>query len=499
MWEGKARWTYTNIDEQKIWTWNANGLKAKIHWLEAALEKEPNAPAIILVQETHIASEQEVPVLNGYRSTHAGTSAREAGVAIYYRSILPTREAPQSTSDRIRAIFMDDIAILTAYAPVESTNKETRETFYTDLAAHATHLRTLAKSVIMAGDFNAQLANQGHHKDNGNGQLVRKLIALTDTELIPQTAPTFIREDLTNQTTRRSTIDHFITSRDILGSHSSCTVLTDYTGSDHEIVELCIGTQMPIYRERTRQRQVAKLTYKRTNTHYQRLLNQEYDRLKHLTFSDMDMMYRRYTEAFGRAADTAIGQAPPYKHQTKEVRDEMTAAKAQHWKMRQEQAEGDLAWMETRTQRNKHRNTTTNLKKVLREKNRLQRKVEAVMSSATSTMNQMSQLRKMTRYKTNPTPHLLPTTINRFQKFWSEMYNGPGMDQQEQDSNIRLSTEQVRTLVKSLAPKKAPGPDGIKAELFRYGGRIAIRMLKKLLNALLRQGRIPTIMNTATI
>jgi hypothetical protein len=114
-------------------------------------------------------------------------------------------------------------------------------------------------------------------------------------------------------------------------------------------------------------------------------------------------------------------------------------------------------------------------------------------------MNQMSQLRKMTRYKTNPTPHLLPTTINRFQSFWSEMYRGPDMDQQEHDSNIRLSTEQVRTLVKSLAPKKAPGPDGIKAELFRYGGRIAIRMLKKLLNAVLKLGRIPTIMNTATI
>ena len=92
-------------------------------------------------------------------------------MAIYHLSILPTRPTHQAQSDRICSILLNDISIVTAYAPVESANREARETFYADLAAHATHLRTLSNSIIMSGDFNAQLAGQGHATDNGNGQL----------------------------------------------------------------------------------------------------------------------------------------------------------------------------------------------------------------------------------------------------------------------------------------------------------------------------------------
>jgi exonuclease III len=52
-----------NIDEKKAWSWNANGLRAKKEWLEAAIDKEPEAPAVILVQETHIPSEMAIPHL----------------------------------------------------------------------------------------------------------------------------------------------------------------------------------------------------------------------------------------------------------------------------------------------------------------------------------------------------------------------------------------------------------------------------------------------------
>jgi hypothetical protein len=97
------------------------------------------------------------------------------------------------------------------------------------------------------------------------------------------------------------------------------------------MVELRIGTRMPVFQERKRQRQVAKLTYKNTNEHYQRLLAQENDKLTNLTFTDMNIMYDRYTQAFCRAADTAIGQAQPQRYQPKQMRDQMTAAKAKHW------------------------------------------------------------------------------------------------------------------------------------------------------------------------
>lgn len=58
--------------------------------------------------------------------------------------------------------------------------------------------------------------------------------------------------------------------------------------------------------------------------------------------------------------------------------------------MRQEQAAEDPTWMDTRTQRNQHRNATQSLKKEHEAKSRLQRKVEAIMSGAGSAMSQMS-------------------------------------------------------------------------------------------------------------
>jgi hypothetical protein len=79
------------------------------------------------------------------------------------------------------------------------------------------------------------------------------------------------------------------------------------------------------------------------------------------------------------------------------------------------------------------------------------------------------------------------------------MYDGPSATKPTGDSQIRLSKAQVSALVKSLPKKKAPGPDGIKAEMYKYGGEHAINMLTTLLNAILEHGTIPKNMNMATI
>jgi exonuclease III len=107
-----------NIDEKKAWSWNANGLRAKKEWLEAAIDREPEAPAVILVQETHIPSERAIPHLQGFMEVHKGPSTSAGGVAIYYRTILPVSEAPPTPNLRMVAIIIDSIAIINVYAPV---------------------------------------------------------------------------------------------------------------------------------------------------------------------------------------------------------------------------------------------------------------------------------------------------------------------------------------------------------------------------------------------
>jgi hypothetical protein len=70
---------------------------------------------------------------------------------------------------------------------------------------------------------------------------------------------------------RSSTIDHFLVSRNILNSYNSCGTKNDFTGSDHDIVELRFGLVVPETTPNPN-RNCQKLTFNRTNKLYQRLL-----------------------------------------------------------------------------------------------------------------------------------------------------------------------------------------------------------------------------------
>jgi hypothetical protein len=64
---------------------------------------------------------------------------------------------------------------------------------------------------------------------------------------------------------------------------------------------------------------------------------------------------------------------------------------------------------------------------------------------------------------------------------------------------LQLSSQEVAQLIKSLPNKKAPGPDTITAEMLKYGGKPIVKMIKRLLNEVLRANLIPPSMNRANI
>jgi hypothetical protein len=70
-------------------------------------------------------------------------------------------------------------------------------------------------------------------------------------------------------------------------------------------VELRFGLVLPETKPNPG-RNCQKLTYSKTNKLYQRLLTQQEAHLKNITFSDMEIMYDRYTKAICSAADKAI-------------------------------------------------------------------------------------------------------------------------------------------------------------------------------------------------
>jgi hypothetical protein len=121
------------------------------------------------------------------------------------------------------------------------------------------------------------------------------------------------------------------------------------------------------------------------------------------------------------------------------------------------------------------------------------------MHSATTELQKMGRLRTLSRTRKTPRPALSPYDQRNFIRYWSDMYEGPQLQTNEDQVDTRLTRQEIHQLVRGLPNKKAPGPDTIAAELFKYGGLVATKMLKTLLNAILSTGSIPESMNKATI
>jgi hypothetical protein len=215
-------------------------------------------------------------------------------------------------------------------------------------------------------------------------------------------------------------------------------------------------------------------------------------------FSDVEIMYERYTQAICNAADTAIQASKDKPYLPKKIRNIRAAANAEHWKMRTINDPNSEAWKTTKIKRNRHRNEATRLKKKYAQLTRETRKVEAIMHSATSAMQKMGSLRKIANRRKAPAQFLNEHAVERFQRYWSKLYEGPPLARTQQ-LDLQFSSTEIRQLIKALPNKKAPGPDTITAEMLKYGGNAAVKMVKRLLNAVTNANEIPLNMNRASI
>ena len=88
-----------------------------------------------------------------------------------------------------------------------------------------------------------------------------------------------------------------------------------------------------------------------------------------------------------------------------------------------------------------------------------------------------------------------------FIEFWKGMY------QDEQPPHLTASPnagtppskDKIRQLLKGMPNRKAPGPDGITAELIRQGGQTAEQMTIKLVEHIWSTAEIPQDLNMAHI
>ena len=181
------------VDNMKIWLWNANGIAQKIDQLDSAIESDPRQPGVIIVTETHLLKGSRLPPLPGYQS-FAKATGRKSGVGVYVSDTMDFKAEQSLDEDRIITIKTENFAVIGAYAPVDCANADEREDFFEHLTATIMQLKSdKIDCIVLGGDLNAQLAGHGHAEDNGNGTLTRRLCSTTGLFVTPQTEATWSR------------------------------------------------------------------------------------------------------------------------------------------------------------------------------------------------------------------------------------------------------------------------------------------------------------------
>lgn len=148
-----------------ITLWNANGLQNKIHELPYFLHKF-NVD-ILLINETKLLKHDNINIkgYKNYRKDGEGNN-RGGGVAIFIKNSLSHQEFHINTTLEVIAIEISDMLIITYYSPPQ--NKINLE--------EINNFLSLNKRILIAGDSNAKHQQWHCRTSKKNGRLLNKYI-----------------------------------------------------------------------------------------------------------------------------------------------------------------------------------------------------------------------------------------------------------------------------------------------------------------------------------
>jgi exonuclease III len=92
-----------STNQLTYWTWNANGLPAKIDWLTDAMMQQEYLPDAVMITETHGTKTRKMPEIPGYTAWYSHNIAAHGGTAIFHRTILPADRLDDGSNHRITA------------------------------------------------------------------------------------------------------------------------------------------------------------------------------------------------------------------------------------------------------------------------------------------------------------------------------------------------------------------------------------------------------------
>jgi chromatin segregation and condensation protein Rec8/ScpA/Scc1 (kleisin family) len=106
------------------------------------------------------------------------------------------------------------------------------------------------------------------------------------------------------------------------------------------------------------------------------------------------------------------------------IRRTMHMAKMKHWTMKQEQANDNENWINTREERNELRNKYSRKIAAWKRRERAQARIEQISANPTTAWEQVGRYKRAMRSRTNPQPLLTDQQENSFIHFWRSLYEG---------------------------------------------------------------------------
>lgn len=433
---------------------------------------------------------------------------------------------------RIRAKYFN-ISLICAHAPTEDKDDEAKESFYERLEEVYDQCPRYDVKIVL-GDFNAKVGREGlfgpavgkfslHANTSDNGYRLidfavarNMVISSTRFQHLDIHKATWLSPD---QNTANQ-IDHVL----IDGRHSSSildvrTIRGANMDSDHYLVAAKVRTRITSVKKSTsstcRKFAIEKLQTTQTATDF---ANQVSNLLVENPPSsdDVNLQWKSISHCMRTAAEKVIGYFRPKRNSWYDQECEMaTAAKTAAYKEM-------LHTVATRAVRERYRELRREEKRVFRRKKREAEKRELDGIEMNCSRNEARKFYERVKRQTGGSKTgaaacrdengNLVTDIQGMLRRWRDHFNGllnGSTVAEEVEPDIPITDDgvdipppdydEVVKAVKRLKNNKAPGADGIPAELFKTGGEELLKRMHKLLCKIWSDERMPSDWNLSIL
>ena len=145
--------------------------------------------------ETFLNEKDNAPHMPGYSWLGRNGTRKERGVGFYVKNELKKDITDLNILNRdVRMIALTyrDVSLVEAYAQVNYSRKEARESIFTDLMSALAGLTLKTKGILLLGDFNAHVIGFTSEETNINGEILLRTLGGAGLDLLGVNKVTFL-------------------------------------------------------------------------------------------------------------------------------------------------------------------------------------------------------------------------------------------------------------------------------------------------------------------